>query len=56
MEHNKRIVFLICLLVLAFVFYGVGMHNSALGLVIVGALFETIFWLQLFRRSSKKSF
>ncbi|MCZ4337191.1 hypothetical protein [Shewanella colwelliana] len=49
MEHGKRLVALFVLLLAALVFYGIGMHYSALAFILVGALLECGFWLKLFK-------
>ncbi|MCG9698176.1 hypothetical protein [Shewanella sp. Isolate11] len=54
MESSKRIVFLIGCLLLAFICYGIGMHSEALLLIVLGGLFECLFWLRLFKPNTRK--
>lgn len=54
MEHGKRIMILIVLLLAALGCYVIGLHLGALLFIVAGVLLECAFWLHLFNREQKK--
>ena len=49
---SKHAITIACLLI-AVVFYAIGMAHAAVALVFVGALFELVFWLRLLTGSKR---
>ena len=50
MAIPSRSLIILLFLLAAITFYGAGFHTGLVGLVVLGGIFELLFWVRLFRK------